>query len=307
MLNQNLLWIIFGSIVVGMLIIDLGIINRGAREIKFKKSLFTSGMWILSAVVFNVIVFIVQGPDQALKFMTGYLIEESLSVDNLFVFIIIFSYFKVEARYQHRVLFWGILGAVIMRGFFIVVGITLIQMLHWTIYILGAFLVYTGIKLAFRGDGEQVDPEKNVVLKLVRRYLPVTEQYRETSFVVRENGKLLATPLLVVLILIETTDIVFAVDSIPAILAISKDPFIVYTSNIFAVLGLRALYFSLAGVMKYFHYLNYGLALILSFIGVKMLIEDFVHIPIEIALGIVAGVLLLSVIASIAFPRKKNK
>jgi tellurite resistance protein TerC len=231
------------------------------------------------------------------------LLEKSLSVDNIFVFIMIFAYFRVPALYQHKVLFWGILGALIMRAIFIAAGVTLIQQFHWVIYIFGAFLVLTGIKMATQKDKE-IHPEKNPVLKLFRRFMPVTERYEDSRFFVKKGRRWFATPLFVVLLVVETTDVIFAVDSIPAILAITIDPFIVYTSNVFAILGLRALYFALAGIMQLFHYLAYGLAAILVFVGIKMLLADIYKLPIAVALGVVAGILLISVVASLLRPRR---
>ena len=241
----------------------------------------------------------------ALEFLTGYLIEESLSVDNLFVFVIIFQFFRVPGSYQRAVLYWGILGAIVMRAIFIAAGIVLIQRFSWIIYIFGAFLVYTGIKLALKSD-EEVHPEKNIVLRLYRRFFPVTTEYHGRKFFIRQNGKLVATPLFVVLLVVETTDLIFAVDSIPAILGITHNPFIVYTSNVFAIMGLRSLYFALAGLMQQFHYLKYGLSAILTFVGVKMLIAGFYHMPVQLALGIVLGILATCVIASILFPPKEQ-
>src|SRR5262249_26339157 len=252
-------------------------------------------------------VFIHQwmGPTKALEFVTGYLLEEALSVDNLFVFILLFAYFKVPPEEEKTVLFWGILGALAMRGIFIFAGVALVQRFHWVLYAFGVFLIYTGIQLMFGGDKER-DPSRNIVLRFSRRFLPLTDDYHGGNFVVRHNGKLLFTPLFVVLLVVETTDILFAVDSIPAILAITRDPFIVYTSNVFAILCLRSLYFALAGMMKIFHYLNYGLAVVLIFIGVKMLLPERFHVPTWAALAVIAGVLTLSVLASVLFPRREG-
>ncbi|MDO9098574.1 MAG: TerC family protein, partial [Candidatus Methanoperedens sp.] len=238
------------------------------------------------------------GPQRALEFFTGYLIEKALSVDNIFVFIVIFSYFGVPKAYQHRVLFWGILGALIMRAIFIAAGVTLIEQFHAVIYIFGAFLVITGIKMALMGD-KKIEPEKNPVLKYLRKIVPVAEDYHDDKFFIKRAGKYFATPLFVVLVVIESTDVIFAVDSIPAILSITTDPFIVYTSNVFAILGLRALYFALAGVMPMFYYLNYGLSAILAFVGTKMLISDYYKVPILVSLGVVAAILIASVALSV--------
>jgi tellurite resistance protein TerC len=296
-------WILFNVFVVAMLALDLGVFQRKAHEIKFREALAWSGVWIALAACFAVGVFFWRGRQLALEFSTGYLIELSLSVDNLFVFLLLFRYFKVVGEYQHKVLFWGIVGALVFRGIFIIAGVALLARFHWVIYIFGAFLVYTGVKLAFSSDDDQVHPEQNPVLRWVRRVVPVTPDYVGGKFIVRQNG-LFATPLLLVLIVVETTDLVFAVDSIPAVLAISRDSFIVYTSNVFAILGLRSMYFALAGLMDIFHYLSYGLSVILSFIGVKMLISGYIHIPTGWALGVVVGVLALSVIASVLWPKK---
>jgi tellurite resistance protein TerC len=298
-------WILFNLFVLAMLALDLGVFQRRAHEIRFREALAWSGVWIALAAGFAVAVFFWHGRQPALEFTTGYLIELSLSVDNLFVFLLLFRYFKVIGEYQHKVLFWGIIGALIMRGVFIIAGVALLKRFHWIIYIFGAFLVYTGVKLAFSRDDEQVDPEKNPVLRWLRKVLPITPGYVDGKFVVRDQG-LFATPLLLVLVVVETTDLVFALDSIPAVLAISRESFIVYTSNVFAILGLRSMYFALAGLIDIFHYLNYGLAVILSFIGVKMLISGYIHIPTGWALGVVIAVLAISVLASIVWPKKEE-
>lgn len=299
-----LLWTGFILFVLIMLAVDLLIFNRKAHEIKIKEALIWSGVWIGLALLFNVGVFIWGGRQLALEFLTGYLLEKSLSVDNLFVFLMIFSYFKVPHKYQHEVLFWGILGALIMRAVFIAGGIALINKFHWIIYIFGALLIISGIKMAFVKE-KTIHPEKNPVLRFFRYIMPVTNDYGEGKFFSKISGKWFATQLFVVLLIIETTDVVFAVDSIPAVLAITRKPFIVYTSNVFAILGLRALYFALAGIMKYFRYLNYGLCVILVFVGVKMLLVGVYKIPITISLGIIFCILLTSVIASIIHPEKK--
>jgi len=285
-----------------MLVLDLTVFHRKAHTIKFKEAVGWSIFWISLAAAFAVLVYFWRGKATALDFTTGYLIEESLSVDNLFVFLLIFKFFKVPANFQHKVLFWGIIGALVMRFVFIIAGVALINRFHWIIYIFGAFLVYTGVKL-FKQTDSDVKPEQNPVLKAFRKIMPVTKDYVGGKFFVRDKG-LYATPLFLVLLVIETTDVVFAADSIPAILAITRDPFIVYTSNVFAILGLRSLYFALAGMMELFHYLHYGLAVILTFIGVKMLVSNFFHMPTVVALGVVAGVLAVSVGASVMWPRK---
>lgn len=298
--HEFLLWVVFNIFVIVLLVVDLKIFHRESHEVSIKEALLWTVFWIALALLFNVGIYFWAGTEPALEYLTGYLIEKSLSMDNLFVFLMIFSYFGVAPRYQHNVLFWGILGALIMRTLFIMAGITLITRFHWVIFVFGAFLVYTGIKLAFQQD-EDIDPEKNPVLKLVRRFVPVTPNYIEQKFFVKQAGRWLATPLFVVLVVIETTDVIFALDSIPAILAITTDPFIVYSSNVFAILGLRALYFALAGIMRMFHYLHYGLSLILVFVGAKMLLSDFIHIRPLWALGVIGSILLISILASVLF------
>ena len=286
-----------------MLALDLGVFHRKAHEVQIKEALGWTAFWITLALLFNLGIYFWRGPEPALEFLTGYLIEKALSVDNIFVFLLIFSYFDVPLLYQHKVLFWGILGALIMRALFIVMGITLIQKVHWVIYIFGGFLILTGIKIALQKEKE-IRPERNPVLRIFREFMPVSERYENGKFFLKKEGRYLATPLFIVLLVVETTDIVFAVDSIPAILAITLDPFIVYTSNVFAILGLRALYFALAGLMQLFHRLHYGLAAILVFVGIKMLLADIYKIPIGVALGVVASLLLVSVIASVVQRRR---
>jgi tellurite resistance protein TerC len=287
-----------------MLALDLGVFHRRAHVVKFREALGWTVMWIGLAAAFAVLVYFWHGRTTALEFITGYVIELSLSVDNLFVFLVIFRYFKVSGPNQHKVLFWGILGALIMRGLFIFLGIGLIRQFHWIVYVFGALLLYSGFKL-LRESGADVHPDKNPVLRLVRRWIPVTPDYVGGKFFVRQPG-LFATPLFVVLLVIETTDILFAVDSVPAILAITLNAFIVYTSNVFAILGLRSMYFALAGMMDIFHYLHYGLSAVLMFIGAKMLLSHYYTIPTEWALAIVASLLAASVLASILFPEKKT-
>lgn len=296
------LWIVFNAFILTMLIIDLAVFNRKVHEISIKESLVWTGIWIALSIVFGIGLYFYMDPQSSLDFFTGYLIEKSLSVDNIFVFILVFSYFGVKPEYQHKVLFWGIFGALVMRFVFIFLGVALIERFEWIIYIFGVFLVYTGIKMAFQTTKE-VHPERNPVLKLVRKIIPVSNKFDGPHFITKVNGKIMATPLFVVLIVIETTDLVFAIDSIPAILAITTDEFLVYSSNAFAILGLRALYFALSGVMKLFHYLHYGLAAILSFVGIKMLIAEFYHMPTPYALGFVAIAITLSVGASVLFPK----
>ena len=301
-MNQLLFWILFNLFVLVMLVLDLGVFHRRTHVVKFREALLWSAMWIALAAMFAVIVYFWHGRGPALEFVTGYVIELSLSVDNLFVFLLIFRYFQVPTVHQHKVLFWGILGALIMRAIFILAGVVLIRQFHWIIYIFGALLVYSGIKL-FRQENAEIHPEKNPLLRLFRRWIPVTKDYEEAKFFVRRPG-LYATPLFIVLLVVETTDVLFAVDSIPAILAITLDAFIVYTSNVFAILGLRSMYFALAGMMELFHYLHYGLSLVLIFVGAKMLVSHYYQIPTELALGIVAGILIISVVASMVHPRK---
>jgi len=284
--NKYFIWGGFNILVLAMLALDLGIFHRKDHKISVKEGLVWSIIWIIVALIFNVIVYFWQGEAKALQFFTGYLIERSLSIDNIFVFLLIFTYFGVPDKFQYKVLFWGIIGALVMRGLFIGIGALLIARFHWVIYIFGAFLVYTGIKMGVAGD-TKIEPEKNPVLRFVRRFIPLTDNY--------DKG-----------IVVETTDIVFAVDSIPAIFAITLDPFIVYTSNVFAILGLRALYFAIAGLMDMFYYLKYGLSAILAFVGVKMLISGFYKIPDMMALGIIAFLLAVSIIVSILKPHKKE-
>jgi tellurite resistance protein TerC len=296
-LNGLLLWILFNVFILGMLALDLGVLHRNARVPTFRRALAWSGVWIALAAAFALLLFIWQGHAAGLEFVTGYVIELSLSVDNLFIFLLIFQYFRVPPEHQHRVLFWGVLGALVMRAVFILAGVGLIHRFYWIIYFFGALLLYSGIKLA-RERNPSVNPEKNPVLRALRSLLPVTDDYESGKFFVR-RPHLFATPLLVVLLVIETTDVIFAVDSIPAILAITLNAFIVYTSNVFAILGLRSMYFALVGMMKMFHYLHYGLAVVLMFVGAKMLVSHYFQIPTLWALVAVAGVLFASVMASI--------
>jgi tellurite resistance protein TerC len=303
--HETLLLALFTLLVVALLMLDLGIFQRRPREIKIKEALGWSAIWISLALLFNLGILFWEGREPALQFVTGYLIELSLSVDNLFVFLLIFLYFRVPGPYQHKVLFWGILGAQLMRGLLIGFGVVLISKFHWILYLFGLFLMFTGIKMGFQKEAAEVHPERNIVVRLFRRFIPVTAGYHGSKFFLKLNGKRYATLLLVVLIVVETTDLLFAFDSIPAIFAITTDPFIVYTSNIFAILGLRSLYFALAGLMNLFQYLKIGLSVILTFVGIKMVIADIYPIPITVALGIVAGVLLLSIVASILWPKRE--
>ena len=298
------LWIGFSAFIVTMLSLDLGLLNRRAHTITYREAWIWSAVWVTLAMIFGGLVFFYQGRDPGFQFLTGYLIELSLSVDNLFVFLLIFSYFKVPAKFQHRVLFWGVMGALIMRLTMIFIGAALINRFHWIIYIFGAFLVYTGIKM-FSHEDTDMQPDQNPVVRLVTRFLPISHHYEEQKFFTTVNGKRTGTLLLLVLIVVEVTDLVFAVDSIPAIFAITTNTFIVYTSNVFAILGLRSMYFLLAGVVEKFRYLRIGLAIVLTFIGLKMLLGAIsIHIPIEASLVFVALVLVGSVVASVLIPPK---
>jgi TerC family integral membrane protein len=293
------LWIGFSLFIFTMLALDLGLFNRKAHTIKYREAWIWSGVWITLAMIFAGIVFHYQGSQRGFEFLTGYLIELSLSVDNLFVFLLIFSYFKVPAKFQHRVLFWGVMGALIMRLTMIFVGAALINRFHWIIYIFGGFLIYTGIKM-FRHEEIDIQPEQNIAVRAVTRFLPISRHYEDEKFFTKVNGKRNGTLLLLVLMVVEVTDLVFAVDSIPAIFAITTNTFIVYTSNVFAILGLRSMYFLLAGVVEKFRYLRTGLAIVLTFIGLKMLLGAVqIHIPITFSLGFVALVLIGSVVASL--------
>jgi tellurite resistance protein TerC len=293
------LWIGFSLFILIMLSLDLGLFNRKAHTIRYREAWIWSGVWVTLALLFAGLVFHYQGSQRGFEFLTGYLIELSLSVDNLFVFLLIFSYFKVPAKFQHRVLFWGVMGALVMRLTMIFVGAALIDRFHWIIYIFGGFLVYTGIKM-FRQEEIDIQPDQNPLVRLVTRFLPIARHYEEEKFFTRTDGKRTGTLLLLVLMVVEVTDLVFAVDSIPAIFAITTNTFIVYTSNVFAILGLRSMYFLLAGVVEKFRYLRTGLAIVLTFIGVKMLLVAIgIQIPIKFSLGFVALVLVGSVVASL--------
>ena len=310
-MTQSALFIAFNVGVLAILAIDLGIFNKKAHAASVREAATWSAVWIALSLGFAGLVFYLYGKQSALEFVTGYLIEYSLSVDNIFVIVLIFSYFRIPDKYQHRVLFWGIIGALVMRGAMIAAGAFLIQQFHWIIYVFGAFLVFTGIRMATH-DESDIEPEANPVLRLVRRVLPITHDYRGQEFFVKEPPTrgappaIMATPLFVVLVLVETTDLIFAVDSIPAIFAVTKDPFLVYTSNVCAILGLRSLYFLLAGVIHKFHLLKLGIAAVLTFVGVKMLLSSVYMIPIHVSLLVIIGVLGASVAASIMFPKQDS-
>jgi len=298
-------WIGFHLFIFFMLALDLGVFHKKTHKVPVKEALIWSAVWISLALIFNLFVLFEFGKTKALEFLTGYVIEYSLSVDNIFVFILIFSYFAVKSEYQHKILFWGILGALIMRGIFIFAGVALINRFHWIVIIFGGFLVYSGIAMLFQKD-TAVDPEKNPIVKFFRKFLPVTDTIHGNRLFVRQNNKLYATPLFLVLLVIESSDLIFAVDSIPAILAISQDSFIVYTSNIFAIMGLRSLYFAVSGIMGLFRYLKVGLAFVLSFVGLKMLAAYFeFEIPILISLSVIIGILTISILASVIIRAKK--
>lgn len=307
MILQVVPWILFILFIIAALFLDLAVLHKKEREIPVSLAIKMAAFWVSLAMVFCVGIYFVKGPEKALLFLTGYLIEESLSVDNLFVFLLIFSYFQIPGKYQPRVLFLGILGAIVFRLIFILVGVALIQAFHWIIYVFGIFLIYTGAKLSVMGD-VTVHPEKNLVLKLFKKIMPVQTAFSGDRFFVKVKGKYFATPLFVALIVIETSDVVFALDSIPAIMAITLDTFIIYTSNIFAILGLRSIFFALAGLMRMFHYLNYGLSIILMFLGVKMTISGLITIPVLFSLGFIAFTLIGCIVISVlVLPREKKE
>jgi tellurite resistance protein TerC len=303
--NQILFWILFNIFVAAMLALDLGVFHRRAKSLTLRQALTWSAVWILLAGAFALLLYFWEGRRAALDFSTGYVIELSLSADNLFIFLLIFRYFHLPEPQQYRVLFWGIVGAIIMRAGFIFAGVGLIHRFHWIIYIFGLFLVYTGVRLLFQ-RGAKVDPEKNPLLRALRRVLPVTEDYVDGRFFVRRD-RLYATPLLLVLLVVETTDLVFAVDSIPAVLSITLDTFIVYTSNIFAILGLRSLFFALSSLLDVFQYLHYGISCVLVFVGIKMLTSHYYPIRTEISLAIIGGILLVTILASVLRGKKTRE
>ncbi len=307
------LWVGFNLFVLGMLALDLGVFHRHAHVVSIREASIWSVVWVTLALAFNAVLYfywdvispnsIYTNGEAALAFFTGYLIEKSLSVDNIFVFVLIFTFFAVPAAYQHRVLFWGIIGALLMRGILIAVGAVLLKEFHWIIYLFGGFLIFTGVRMALHRN-EEVHPENNPLIRLFRRLMPVTPTYEGEKFFVRRNGVLMATPLFLVLLMVESTDLVFAVDSIPAIFVVTQDPFIVYTSNVFAILGLRSLYFVLAGMVSRFHYLKLGLSAVLTFVGVKMVLVDLYKIPVVASLSVIATILAISVVASLLRPQR---
>ncbi|OGO01173.1 MAG: tellurium resistance protein TerC [Chloroflexi bacterium RBG_13_52_12] len=320
MSNETILWIIFAIIVPVVLVLDLGVFQRKTHAIKTKEALIGTAAYVALALIFAGVIYFMLGAHQSFTFLTGYIVEWSLSMDNLFVFILIFSTFCVPSEYQHRVLFWGIIGALLMRGIFIISGLAILNALHWVIYVFGAFLIYTGVKIATKKEAN-VDPKKNPLFRLACKYLPVVDDYRGAKFFTRENARWMATPLFLVLLVVESTDVVFAVDSIPAILSITTDSFLIYTSNVFAILGLRSLYFALAGATNRLVYLSYGLAAILTLLGVKMIItsEGFsdllsrlfntqihISVPVYVSLGAVVGILAIAALASFLWPPKKK-
>jgi len=296
-------WAATLGVIAAMLALDLLVLHRDAHEVSMREAALTSAMWVALGVAFGVGVWAVAGGEHAGEYFAGYLIEKSLSVDNIFVFALIFGYFAVPAKYQHRVLFWGVVGALVMRAGFIAAGATLLDRFSWTVYVFGAFLLVTGVRMARQRD-DHVDPSRNPLLRLLRRRVPMTEGYEGQRFVVRRAGRFLATPMLSVLLVVETTDVVFAVDSIPAIFAVTDEPFLVFTSNAFAILGLRALYFLLAGMITRFAYLKIGLAAVLAFVGVKLLLTHVVHLPIWLSLGVIAAILGTALVASLVRPPK---
>jgi tellurite resistance protein TerC len=301
----TVLWIGFAIVMIVMFVIDMGIFNRRSHEISFREALIWTIVWVALAMAFNAGILYYLGTTKALEFFTGYLIEESLSVDNLFVFIMIFSYFHVSRAHQPKILKWGIIGALVMRALFIFLGIGLFNRFHWMVYLFGGLLVVTGIKMAFGGE-DKVDPEKNLLVRLVRRFVPITKRIYGDRFFIRRRGVLAATPLLLTLLVVESSDVIFAIDSIPAILAVTRDPFIVYTSNVFAIMGLRSLFYLLSNVMEMFVYLKLGVSVILAFVGAKMILSSIYPVPIYFSLGVIVGVLAISIITSVTIGAKKR-
>ncbi|MRR33157.1 TerC family protein [bacterium] len=302
---QTTLWIGFAVLMTVMFILDLGVFNRKSHEISFREALCWTGVWVGLALLFNAGILVFLGSEKALEFFTGYLIEESLSVDNLFVFIMIFSYFHVSRAHQPKILKWGIIGALVMRAGFIFLGIELFERFHWLVYLFGGLLIVTGIKMAFGGE-DKVEPEKNLLVRLVRRFLPITKRTYGDRFFIRRGGILAATPLFLTLLVVESSDVIFAIDSIPAILAVTRDPFIVYTSNVFAIMGLRSMFYLLSNVMQMFAYLKLGVSFILAFVGLKMLLSSVYQVPIYFSLGVIIGALAISIIISITSGKKKK-
>lgn len=309
------LWSGFGILIVSMLALDLGIFNRKAHEPTFKEAAIWSAVWVSLALGFNAVIYYFMGAQPAVEFLTGYLIEKALSVDNIFVFVMLFSVFAVPIKFQHRVLFWGIIGAFLMRGIMIALGAYLIEQFHWVIYLFGAILVFTGAKMALQNHNSTIDTKNNLIVRWFRKFMPVTDTYREDKFFVKEKslraedaGQAVwfATPLFLVLLLVEATDLIFAVDSIPAIFAVTRDPFLVFSSNVFAILGLRSMYFMLAGIVHRFHLLKFGLAFILVFVGAKMLFIDIYKIPVLLSLAVIAVTVAASVVLSLAFPKQRD-
>lgn len=306
MSTQTMMWVVFGVVIGVMFILDLFVFNRKSHEIKFREALTWTLVWVSLAMAFNLGVWYFMGPAKALEFLTGYIIEESLSIDNLFVFIMIFSYFQVPRAHQPRVLKWGIMGALVMRAIFIILGIELIERFHWMVYIFGAILVYTGYKMAFGGD-DKIEPEKNPLVRLVRRFIPITKRMVGDRFFIKRRGILAATPLFLTLIVVESSDLIFAVDSIPAVLAVTRDPFIVYSSNVFAIMGLRSLYYLLSHVMEMFVYLKLGVSFILAYVGAKMLLAGVIKIPLIFSLGMIIGTLTISILVSVLLAKKPHR
>jgi tellurite resistance protein TerC len=305
MTGQTMLWCGFAILMAVMFVLDIGVFNRKSHEIPFREALAWTITWVVLALAFNGWIFYSMGATKALEFFAGYLIEQSLSVDNLFVFIMIFSYFHITKCHQPRILKWGIIGALLMRAIFIFTGIELIERFHWLLYLFGGMLLVTGIKMAFGQEGK-IEPEKNLLVRLVRRFVPITKRIRDDRFFIRRQGVTAATPLFLTLLVVESSDVIFAIDSIPAVLAVTRDPFIVYTSNVFAIMGLRSLYYLLANVMEMFIYLKLGISFILAFVGVKMLLVDLWHIPIYFSLGVIVGVLAISVITSVTIGKRHH-
>jgi len=300
-----MLWVVFAAVILILFALDLGVFHKKSHEVGIKEALTWSGIWLIVAIAFNLLIYFWMGTERAIEFAAGYLVERTLSFDNLFVFLLIFSYFKVPSIYQYKILFWGIIAALVMRGAFIIAGIELMDKFQWIVYIFGAFLLVSGLKLALRKDEEPMNVGRNPVLRLCKRFLPTTEDYGDGNFILSKGGRRFVTPLFIVLLIIETSDVLFAFDSVPAILGITLNPTIVYTSNIFSILGLRALYFALAGCMVMFRYLNQGVTAILIFVGAKMLASGFIEIPAVVALGVIVFVLAISIVMSVILPDGK--